>query len=253
MHRLNFITALLAVLLLVPAHASDQGESISKLREDKVVFDVMVIGIRVGTMSMAARANQSSYGASAVLQPNSLVKLLRKYRDVKYVATAQGWLRGRGFEPVRYTESANTGSRVSEVIISYEDGVPVDVSYSPPAARVETEVDHLEQGGTIDPMTAFYLVLRDSREEEICDFEFSMFDGRRRSMVSLGAPVRQGDTISCEAVYSRVAGFSEAEMRGRTEFPITLLYEPRGDDSDWYELKILETETKFGSLKGVRR
>ena len=252
MRRFKFTIVALAMALLVPAHATEENP-VPELRTDNMVFGIRVLGIEVGSMSMAARANDSSYGASAVMQPNTLVRILPKYRKVKYIATSRGWLRERGFEPVSYKESANTGNRISEVSITYEEGVPVEVAYDPPRAPREEFVEPLDQGGTIDPMTAFYIVMRDAQADEICDREFSMFDGRRRSKVLLGAPTWNGEEAHCEATYVRVAGFTEDEMNKRTDFPITLLYKPRAGDPGWYQLAVLETETRFGKLKAIRR
>ena len=251
-HRIRIAFAFAAFSFLAPNLAAE-GEDAAELRKDNVIFDVMVLGIQVGSMTMAAQANENSYGASAVLKPNSLVRIFTKYNDVKYVASAQGWLRGNGFEPVRYAEIANTGSRVSEVEIKYRNGVPEDVVYSPPRERTETDVDPLSQGGSIDPMTAFYIVLRDVKTEELCDIEFSMFDGRRQSKVLIEPPVWSRGNATCSASYVRVAGFSERETSERTEFPITFKYRPRKGGAGWFELFELETESRFGSLSARRR
>ena len=219
-------TSLLRPLALVAGLAAAALPAAAD-QTDRIVFDVMLKGIRAGELAINGRIEGNRYGANGTLQTSGLVGMLRKLR---YDATSSGAVSGARFTPFRYTEKANTPSRQSENVIVYKGGVPVSVSSNPPRAARERDVDPAAQGGTLDPLTALYAVLRDVDPTEACRLDVRMYDGARRSQVKLSAPKPMaGGGVTCTGEYRRLAGFSDKDMAERTRFPFTLVYEPTGE------------------------
>ena len=113
--------------------------------------------------------------------------------------------------------------------MAYKAGVPQVKSYNPPRPPRAEDISPATQGGTVDPLTALFAVLRTVPEAEACMAKLVMFDGRRRSQVVLTAPQRTDDGITCRGEYRRLEGFSPEDMAEKSRFPFTLTYRAAGD------------------------
>lgn len=233
--------ALIAALLApVPARA-DQADAIR--------FDVILRGIKAGELRIDGRIEGARYTASGVMETTGLAAAIRK---IRYSATAQGAARETRFTPARYTETADRGSgKRRDFEIRYRAGTPVSVASNPPRTPKDHDVDPAKQGGTIDPLTALYAVLRDVAPDQACQLDVKMFDGARRSQVRLAAPKPAGKGVTCSGEYRRLEGFSEREMAEKSRFPFTLTYAPTADG----RLRVVEisTETILGKGHLKRR
>jgi len=236
MLRLLFAT----LLSLSPAAAGAQTTHTG-------TFDLKLSGLRAGVVSFSAVEDGRQYSAAARAQSSGLVSLVR---DLGYDARATGRITPRGFVPTRYQESANTGERVSRAVMEYVRGVPQVKSYDPPQERRSRDVDPTTQGGTVDPMTAIYALLRDVPRAEVCTLDVPVFDGRRASRVSTSAPKAQGDRILCDGEYRRVAGFTDRQMSEKTRFPFLITYAPAGDR---YRVERIAIDTLYGRATLDRR
>lgn len=211
-------------------------------------FDVSLGGFRAGILAVSGIETATQYSVAGKLQNTGLLRMIR---EVGYDARATGRITANGFVPTRYQETANTGERVSRAVMDYVNGVPQLKSYDPPQERRPRDVDPATQGGTLDPMTTIYSVLRDVPRDEVCDHNVFMFDGRRRSQVATSGPQPDGDTIICRGEYRRVAGFKESEMQDRTVFPFRLTYTPGSDGT--YRVTRVVFETLYGKAVLNRR
>ena len=210
-------------------------------------FDLKLAGVRAGVVAFSAVEDGRQYSAAARAQSSGLVALVR---NLSYDARATGRITPRGFVPTRYQESADTGERVSRAVMEYVNGVPQVKSYDPPQERRSRDVDPATQGGTLDPMTALFALLRDVPRGEVCTLDVPVFDGRRASRVSTRGPKPEGDRIVCEGEYRRVAGFSERQMREKTRFPFSITYAPAGDR---YRVERISVDTLYGRATLDRR
>jgi len=210
-------------------------------------FDLKLSGIRTGVVSFSAVEDGRQYSAAARAQSSGLVSLVR---NLSYDARATGRITPRGFVPTRYQESADTGERVSRAVMEYVRGVPQVKSYDPPQERRNRDVDPATQGGTVDPMTAIFALLRDVPRAEVCTLDVPVFDGRRASRVSTRGPKAEGDRIVCEGEYRRVAGFSDRQMREKSRFPFSITYAPTGDR---YRVERIAIDTLYGRATLDRR
>lgn len=214
---------------------------------DSAVFDLTIRGITAGTLSVSGAISGDQYVVSGVLKSGGLLAFVRK---VRYEARSEGTVADGRFTPARYAEDADTGKRQSKAVMAYIDGVPQVTTYDPPRDPRPTDVDPATQDGTIDPLTAIYATLRDVPEAEACNSQRLLFDGRRRSQVTLGAPEASGKgVVSCAGEYRRLAGFSEREMAEKVSFPFRLIYDPIGDGRLRVREIVMDTLYGKGRLK----
>lgn len=193
---------------------------------DSAVYDFSLRGIPVGTLSLSGAVRGQSYVTTGKLNSSGLVGVIRK---VSYDAKARGTTDGASFVPSRYEERADTGKRQSEAVMDYEGGIPQIKLYNPPRKPKDHDLDPTTQGGTLDPLSAAYFVMRDIPKDSACTLSLDLFDGKRRSQVVLSDPEPGKDGITCSGEYRRVAGFSKDDMAEKTRFPFTLHYAEAGD------------------------
>lgn len=232
---------LIAALLLPGAALADQADAIR--------FDVILHGIKAGELRIDGQIEGARYAAQGVMETTGLAAALRK---IRYTATTQGAMRETRFTPARYTETAERGNGTRrDFEIRYRAGTPVSVASNPPRTPKDRDVDPAKQGGTIDPLTALYAVLRDVAPDQACRLDVKMFDGARRSQVQLSAPRPKGKGVTCAGEYRRLEGFSAREMAEKSRFPFTLTYAPTEDG----RLRVVEisTETILGKGHLKRR
>jgi hypothetical protein len=232
---------LLSVLLALPAAVAEAQTT------HAATYDLTLGGLRAGVVSFSAVEDGGQYSAAARAVSSGLVALVQ---DLSYDARATGRLTGGGFVPSRYQESANTGERSSRAVMEYVNGVPQLKAYDPPQERRSRDVDPATQGGSLDPMTAIYALLRDVPREEVCTLDVPVFDGRRASRVTTAGPQADGALIVCAGEYRRVAGFSRSQMRKKTRFPFTITYAPAGAR---YQVERISIDTLYGRATLDRR
>lgn len=239
----RFLIPLFAAALLAPAlpAAADQSDSIT--------FGFSLKGIPAGQLRINGKIQGANYGANGVMETTGLLGALRKLR---YDASVSGAYSGARFTPMRFDETAQRGSDRYEYVTIYKSGVPVSVSRNPPRKPRATDVDPAKQGGTIDPLTALYAVLRDVDPGEACSFSSFMYDGSKRTQVALSNPTPKGKGVTCAGEYRRIGGFSEKEMKEKQVFPFTLTYAPTADGKRLQVVSI-ETDTVLGKGRLTRQ
>ena len=231
----------LAVLAAVLAASSSHAD-------DPVVFDLSIRGVRAGTLSFSGEATAGRYAVSGRLESAGLVGLVRQ---VRYDGQAEGSLRQGRFTPARYSEQADTGKRQSESVMQYRRGIPQVKVYNPPRDLGSDGIDPATQGGTVDPLTALFATLRDVAPGTECNQTLTMFDGKRRSQLVLGAPSPVEGGIACPGEYRRLAGFSADDMAEKTRFPFTLRLVP--GTSGLMQVDEVTMESIYGNARLKRR
>lgn len=236
-----------AAAALVLAAALAAGPAAAQGR-DRGVFDIYLGSFKVGLFAFSGVEARGRYSAAGQLRSTGLIGALA---DVRYDAKAQGRVQQARHVPEVYEERANIGSRSSDLVISYKNGVPEETRFDPPRQSERPALDPRTQGGAVDLMTLFYTLLRDVPEDEVCRYDSFVFDGVRRTRVVLRPETRADTRISCAAEYRRVAGFSTAEMLDRPVFPFRLEYEATGEGT-WRAVGAL-VETVYGTVRLDRR
>lgn len=216
---------------------------------EPAVFDVTLKGLRAATLRLDGTEGDGRYDVTGRLESRGLAAMVRK---VRFEAQSQGAIATDGqLRPARYAEQTDTGKRQSEAVIDYVGGVPQVKVALPQRKPRDWDVDPATQGGTVDPLTALYAALRDVDAGQECSLDLRMFDGRRASALTLGAPERDGDRVTCAGEYRRVAGFSPDDMAEKTRFPFRLTYAPGPDG----RMRVVEVgmDTLYGRARMERR
>ena len=233
------LLALVLACALTPAGA----ETI----DDKIEFDVVLKGIPAGRLAINGSRNETHYSAAGVLETTGLAAMLRK---VRYTARVNGAITSR-LVPAHYTETADTPSRNTVFNMTYANGTPVKVKRTPPRPPKVRDVAPATQGGTLDPLSALYLVLRDVDAGAACNFSTFMFDGARRTRVSIGPPEPDGEGVTCAGEYQRLDGFSKKDIAKKRRMAFTLTYRPTKDGR--LQVTRVATDTIYGQGRLERR
>lgn len=216
---------------------------------EPAVFDVTLKGLRAATLRLDGTEGDGRYAVTGRLESRGLAAMVRK---VRFDAQVQGTVAADGrLRPASYAEQTDTGKRQSQAVIDYARGVPQVKVALPERKPRDWDVAPATQGGTVDPLTALYAVLRDVDAGQECNLGLRMFDGRRSSALTLAAPERDGDRVTCAGEYRRVAGFSPDDMAEKTRFPFRLTYAPGPDG----RMRVVEVamDTLYGSARMERR
>lgn len=223
----------LAFLMLPAVAAADTTQA---------TFDVRIGGLRAGTLAIAGEENATRYAVAARMRSAGLVGALR---TVRYDGTVRGRIAEGTPRPARYEESFRRGGDASAKALTYRGGVPRLTGDD------GGDLDPASQGGTVDPLTAIWGLLRDVPTADACRFATPIFDGERRSRVALGPLRRDGGRIVCDGEYRRVAGYSDKDMARRTRFAFRLTYRPAGPDR--WAVERLDMDTTLGRGTLIRR
>ncbi|MBZ4023765.1 hypothetical protein CKO11_15030 [Rhodobacter sp. TJ_12] len=242
---MNLSSRLLTTLVILGA----LSQPVTADQTDHIAFDVLLKGIKAGELVIDGKIQGNRYGVIGVMQTTGLAAALKK---IRYDASADGTFSRGVFRPRSTKISARRGESRSKNAVIYKGGVPASVIHEPPRAPRPNDVDPAKQGGTIDPLTALYAVLRDVDRDEACKLKVVMFDGTKRSQVALSTPQAAGDGVICAGEYRRLAGFSDKDMAEKTRFPFTLTYAPTPDGQ---RLQVVEisTDTILGKGRLKRR
>lgn len=218
--------------------------------QEQAVFDVTLLGVRAAVLSFAGTATARDYAASGKLVSTGIARMVA---EVSFDAKVRGVVRGGRFQPRSYYERAVTRDRASEGTVRYVGRTPQDKVYIP-ARNVDAHgVQARTQTGTVDPMTVIFAALRDQPRDGVCDLAYAVYDGARRSQVTLSRPSAENSAgqLSCQGLYRRVAGFSPEAMAERQSFPFELTYQKQADGL--YRVIRITTQTVFGRATLRRR
>lgn len=214
----------------------------------QMAFDVSLLGLPVGRMQFAAEERGGAYAVSSSFAASGIGALAR----AGFALSAQGRIRDGALRPLRYDERIDTGRRSSTAQIRYRGGVPrlTGGSVKTEAAADPTALDPAGQGGTVDPLTGLYAAIRDQPRTALCRLDVVIFDGQRRSGISMTGRSDSGDTVTCTGAYTRLAGFSASEMKRQTVYPFTVTYAP---GADMMQATAVTVRSSYGQAAMVRR
>jgi hypothetical protein len=212
-------------------------------RAEQALFDFSVAGIRVGSLTMQSEQSGASYAAKSRIDTAGIAGLL----DFFYDGSATGTLARGKVVPARFQATSRSPRALRETRIDWKGGTPVAVSVEPPRS---TAPDPAAQGGTLDPVSAGFRLLRPVPPADLCSTTIDVFDGSRRSRLKLAAPSEGADGIVCQGTFARIEGESHNLIRGN-EFPFRLVFARNG--SGLATLERIEAPTSFGQAVISRR
>ncbi|WP_069300328.1 DUF3108 domain-containing protein [Neptunicoccus sediminis] len=215
-------------------------------------FGFYVAGLKAGTIRITgnepAQGQDGPYALHGTLTPTSI---MRRFHDVGFDGRVDGAVSAGVYVPQNYSGQSRSESTQTDVQLTFQDNHPQVLRYAPERAARPYDIDPAKQSGTIDPLTAAHMLLRDQRGADLCDRTLDLFDGRRLSRLQVDPPAHNGAEAICAGQYTRVAGFSPEDMQEQVNFPFTLVYTK--DNADLYTLSFFKTDTTFGPAEAARK
>ena len=209
------------------------------------IFDVYILGLKLGRLAYAVEYKNNSYSAAGNLRSTGVLSAIAKY---SFEASSQGKIERGVFKPKYYYERSDTGRRKEQKILRYFDhGIELETKKT---AKPYWQ-DPNQQMDALDPMSAIIFILRDQTEANVCKQNFAMFDGIRRVGIKFveGEETTEG-ILRCKGIYTRVGGYSAKELKDGTNFPFYVNYQIKSDD---YRVISFQMTTNRGRAKFVRR
>ena len=209
------------------------------------IFDVYILGLKLGRLAYAVEYKNNSYSAAGNLRSTGVLSAIAKY---SFEASSQGKIERGVFKPKYYYEKSDTGRRKEQKILRYFDhGIELETKKT---AKPYWQ-DPNQQMDALDPMSAIIFILRDQTEANVCKQNFAMFDGIRRVGIKFveGEETTEG-YLRCKGIYTRVGGYSAKELKDGTDFPFYVSYQIKSDD---YRVISFQMTTTRGRAKFVRR
>lgn len=207
-------------------------------------FDVYLLGLKAGTLTLSMKEDGSRYAASGRIRSSGVVGAVADYRvDAEVVGRkTQGDRR-----PERYAERIRAGRDEDSTQLTFAGDVPqVETTEEPESHWLEP----LEASGALDPLTTVWHLLRDRAEDDLCKIDTVFFDGARKGRVSARMGDERGDQVTCQGIYERLGGFSRKELKTGTEFPFSLVYARNG--TGW-KLTRMDVQSTRGRAQLIRR
>jgi hypothetical protein len=213
----------------------------------RTTYDLSVSGVHVGTVTLRAEQHEGRYVAASEIKPSALVSVMTSYA---YDGSASGTVDPDGkVTPLRFTADSSSPRAKRRTEIEWrDDGAPIRVSVEPPRRR---PADPARVVGALDPVSAGFALLRDSPPDRICATSVEVFDGSRRSRLSLAEPrPAEGGGYACDGLYARLEGEAHS-LSAASEYPFRLVFSPKGEGM--VQLERIEARTRFGPAVVARR
>jgi len=209
-------------------------------------FAVMALGVTVGEFFVAGRESAGRYRAEARFATTGALNTLRR---VRFAMQVDGRRQGARYLPTRYSEEVRSGRRSTAASLTYAGRVPrlrgdkMGVAHTVP-------LDPADQTDTVDPLTALFAVLRDQPRADLCRLDQPMFDGVRRTRITLRPAGAEAGRVLCDGVFRRVAGYTADRLAEGTAFPMQIAYRGQGEVM---QVETVRLSTIFGAVRLERR
>ncbi len=212
-------------------------------RAEEAAFDFSVAGFRVGKLVMEGDQKGDRYDARSRVDAAGLVGMFLSFY---FDGRSTGAVEGTQVVPARYDATSKSLRALRKTAIEWKGGTPVKVSVEPPRS---TAPDPAKQGGTLDPVSAGFRLLRTMPAAEVCDTTIRVFDGSRLSQIELAKPVASGDTLTCTGNFARIEGEAQT-LTSLRRFPFSLVFRREGGNA---VLQRVEAPTNYGKAVLTRR
>lgn len=210
-------------------------------------YTVTIAGLSVGSASLAVNTAGGRYSAEARIRGRGLVGRLF---DFGYLGNSTGRILGNTrLQPETYTADKNSSGETRSYELVYRNGVPVKAATVPPTNFPKYAPDPAKMGGSLDPVSAAWSLLRDVPVGEACNRSAMVYDASRSFKVWLQPRQPAGDLWSCAGAYSREGGFSPRKLAEQKTFPFTVFFR---EDAGMMRPVRVEVVTTFGTARATR-
>lgn len=220
-HTYRFgLSAILACGLAVSASANDAQSMAER-------FTIYLGGIKAAKLALSASFEGSSFSSRSVLKTTGLLKI---FYSGFYTVAADGQIDASNtLKPATFEADSAFGDDRQQVRVTFNDLRPTTVEAKPKFKPKAHQIVPQEQSGVIDPLTAALTLMRPEPVAKLCNRSVDVFDGRRRSRITMSAPKTVNGQIRCETLYEKVAGFSEKSMKRAPSFDFIVAFRERPD------------------------
>lgn len=203
--------------------------------------------LRIAEITLTAREDGRAYTLAARAIGAGLVAA---FSDVHFDLSAEGEVLRAGWRPRRFVGDFDTGRRQVQVVMRWPEGVPVIDAIAPDEPLADWSLNPALQGDALDPLTAFWQLVRPRPRDELCGWSVDLYDGRRRARLDLRPGQGDGETMTCDGAYQRIGGYSPRELADRgPSSPFTLTFLPVAPDR-WQMAEAVVT-TRLGRVRVV--
>lgn len=227
----------LALLAARPGLAQEAGGQTS--------FTISIVGLTAGRLALAADSSDTRYAVRARATSAGLAGLFSSFEVDQKVS---GRVRAGRLQPEAYEARAKGARAGRGAEMRYTDGVPSLVTLSEEPRPGAPVIDPATMGGTVDPLTAMYAVLRTVPSAALCQLDLEIYDGHRHSRVTL-RPLSD-DPLGCQGNYRRINGYPPEDIAGRRDFPFVMRYAsvPEGR----FEVREVTLDSSYGKARVTR-
>jgi hypothetical protein len=227
-----------AAIALAGTGAAQAGE--------QMVYDIQLLGISLGQLYLAGEEARGSYAVEARFRSSGLMAAVSGFSAAMSV---EGRVQGNAFAPLAYREDVETAQRRTWAELRYAGGVP-RLTGEKQGTETAPPVDPATQAGTLDPLTPTWIVMRDQPRDGLCRMDEVLFDGARRTRITLKPVGQEGDRVRCSGRFERLAGYAPEDLAQQSTVPMVLIYEPWGE---MMRLQSLRFGTPLGQVQVTRR
>lgn len=166
-------------------------------------FEVRLLGLPVGDLSVTERRAGGQYDASARFHTKGLAGALRK---VGFDMKARGAVKDGVYDARHYSEDMNTGERESHETVTFG-----------------------KDGPRMDPMTALLVGLAARAPGDGCAVHQIVFDGKRTHLFTLTTQSETPEKLICRGQFIRKKGYSPAQLKQLSAYEFSAEYERIGN------------------------
>ncbi len=225
------ITVIFVVSLAVTTTIADE------IREERAEFNISLLGFRIGYMILASNTKGNLYAATSLVGSTGVGNFFGK---MKLKAKIRGRIDGKNVIPTNYH------------LERMKDGITTTKTLTFKEGKVIKEEGTRQRDSGIDYLSGFFVVIRDTLEEDLCGFSYTLADEQRVAEAIIGNPVRlRSGKYQCNSEYVRKSGYAEDDM-SKPSFKFELYYEPSPKVENYYQLQKIILHTRFGRMRVLR-
>jgi len=239
--------------------AAPAATAAQDLRYFSAEYRIYAGGILLSKVEVQLDVSPKTYRVSAHIAPAGLGHIAS---NSHVVATSYGELEAGQFVPTHLDLSWANDDGISASSMRYRDGAPVEFisGYTrPPNAQSDSQVDINSIGkGTTDPFVAMLAPLKTDKLIDACHGEQQIFDGRRHATLTLlaGREIAPSEhdypsqiaALSCQVLWTPIAGYSRRSLERAAEFPPVEAHYGRIADTRFAAPLEMRGETRFGAV-----
>ena len=221
---------------------------IAQQTTERSYYGVSISGFPIGHVEFDASTEDGLYQVQGFMGSSGFFGF---FIGTRYSGAVIGEIQKSTAAPRVFRGRFEARGKFAQVDMRYAKGQPSDIEHQPPRTAQTYDVAASTTRGSVDPITALYLLLREVNARDICKFDQMVFDGVRLSRVSVSsAQDDEGNTV-CNGVYRRIGGFSDEQLQEGTDYPFRLEYAEQA--SGKFQVTRFLATTDFGIAKATLR